>query len=53
MIVATGQMGLEHFSLNAVGLWVLQEYNIIAESLFISSIDVTFALGDIYAEVYV
>jgi Uma2 family endonuclease len=52
MIDATGPIGLEHFSLNAEGLWVLQEYNNIEESVFISSIDVGLALSDIYAEVY-
>jgi len=52
MIDATGQVGLEHFSLNADGLWVLQEYDTIEEFVQIPSLNVTLALSDIYAEVY-
>ena len=52
LIDSTGLMGIEHFSLNENGHWVLHEYNAENQTIYIPSIDVTLLMSDIYAEVY-
>lgn len=52
LIDATGIVGVEHFSKNQNGLWVLKEYKELEEMLYIQSIDTSLVLSDIYASVY-
>jgi Uma2 family endonuclease len=52
LIDATGIVGVEHFSKNQNGLWVLKEYKELEEMLYIQSIDTSLVLSDIYAGVY-
>jgi Uma2 family endonuclease len=49
ILVDSETIGVENFRLNLVNHWELEEYKTVDQNLFISSLDVTISLREIYA----